>query len=161
VTLSNDLFTFEVPQKGATKGQVRFVVASARPDDIALVGFCANVTASLLFERLQAQGTNIVIDLSAQKSRIDVLARYENDGLNLLWTPKQMDAAKLASVQERIRNKTFMFGKQDSLAAPKVQPPKPERSTEQSSMPKMESPRVEQLSDTEEEYLVKQLIRIP
>jgi hypothetical protein len=156
--IENPLFVEEIPENGAAKGHVRFALKSKAPDDIALVGFCANIAASLLFERLQAQGTNIVITLRKDDAGVDVLARHENDGVNLTWTPKPADPASLAQVQERISNKTFLLTqKKDAPAAPI------KTVAAEDSRPKdMPNPADrEKMSEEEEDYLVKQLHRIP
>lgn len=143
--IENALFKQEIPEKGATKGHVHFAIKSRSPEDIALVGFCANVAASLLFERMQAQGTNIIFTLSQNDATSDVLARHENDGLNLQWTPKPADPSQLNDVQERIRNRTFFIGKKQ----PEIKEQKE---------PIQQAPTI---TDDEEDYLVKQLHRIP
>jgi hypothetical protein len=148
--IDNPLFSEEIPEKGATTGHLRFHLKHASPDDLAVVGFCTNVTASLLFERLQAQGTNIIISLNKENSRVDVLARAEDDGLNLIWTPKTLEAAQLNEIAERIKNKTFLFDKE---ASPKTV------DVEKAAQP---APAVQkESSEEEEDYLVKQLHRIP
>lgn len=155
------IFTQEVPDKGAARGHVRFTLKSRAPEDVALVGFCANVTASLLFERMQAQGTNIVMHFTKESGVIDVLARAENDGLDLLWNGKQADPAQLSDIQERIRNKTFFIGKEakapvaERLPAEKHPPESP---------PSVAIPlpaQKEEMSEAEEDHLIKQLHRIP
>ena len=151
--LDNAVFSEEVPASGATKGHVRFHLKSRQPEDVALVGFCANVTASLLFERLQAQGTNIVVQLG-KEDRVDVLARYENDGLNLLWTPKPADANQLNETAERIKNKTFFIGKEAKEAE--------QEKAEAQSTPIVQSAHdQEHMTEEEEDHQVKQLHRIP
>jgi hypothetical protein len=154
--IQNPLFTEEIPEKGAARGHVRFASSSSKPEDVALMGFCANVAASVLFERMQAQGTNIIITIDKDSSRIDVLARAENDGLNFLWTPKP--AERVDEIQERIRNKTFFFGKEDKSGAKTESRPEQHEPTTHapaSKTPDQASP------DDEDDYLVKQLHRIP
>jgi hypothetical protein len=154
--VDNPLFTEEIPPKAIGRGHVRFNLKSRTPDDVALLGFCANVTASVLFERLQAQGTNIIISLNENDARVDVLARYENDGVNILWNPKPADPASLAQAQERIRNKTFIL----SAEQPKETHGEPARKTEELPIQQNATDK-ESMSEEEEDHLVKQLHRIP
>ncbi len=154
--IENPLFTQDVPEKGATRGHIIFGLASRTPEDIALVGFCANITASLLFERLQAQGTNIIMDLGKDSSSIHVLARSENDGLNLLWQPKPIDPSQLNDIQERIRNKTFFIGKES-----KSSPKEPESAKSVPANAPVHDIHKSGTTDEHEDYLVKQLHRIP
>ena len=150
--IQNPLFKQEIPEKGAVKGHIRFSTQSRDPSDIALIGFCANVSASLLFERLQAQGTNIIITVEKDTTRVDVLARAENDGLNLLWTPKP--AERIDEIQERIRNKTFFFDKESA-------PPKSAEKPTEVKHVETKAATPEPPTHDEEDYLVKQLHRIP
>lgn len=147
--VDNPVFSEEIPDKGLTPGHLRFHLKQVDKNDIALVGFCANVTASLLFERLQAQGTNIIISLRKDAPHVDVIARTEEDGLNLVWPPKSIDATQLNDIAERIKGKTFLLGKET---------PKP---TEVVLAPPKEQPKPEDMTEAEEDYLVKQLHRIP
>ena len=160
--ISTPLFDEELLEKGATSGHIRFTLKSRKPEDIALVGFCANVASSLLFERMQAQGSNIIMNLTREGGTIDVLARRENDGLDLLWTPK--DPGAINEVQERIKNKTFMIGK-DRGAQKSVEQQDNViigQSTNGNKIhAKVTIEKTEGLSEEEEDYLVKQLHRIP
>jgi hypothetical protein len=164
--LQNTLFTQEIPQPGAAKGHVRFTTQSTEAEDIALIGFCANLAASVLFERLHAQGTNLVFNLAKDEATVDVLARYEDDGLNLLWTPKA--GGDLSSIQERIRNKTFFIGRKKEEPKPvHLVPPVP-LLPGQDTIPPPPQPDAksnpadkENMSEEEEDYQVKQLMRIP
>lgn len=133
--LENDLFRQEIPEKGIIDGHVRFVMSRTEPDDVAIVGFCANVTASLLFEKLQAQGTNTLISLDG---RADVVARNADDGLNMQWTPRQEEPQRLDDIAERIAKK---------LRTP--------------SAPQQEEPVEETPQEEDDEAFVKQITRIP
>ena len=153
--IQNPLFTQEIPEKGAVKGHIRFNSHSREPSDVALIGFCANVSASLLFERMQAQGTNIIFTIDRESTRVDVLARVENDGLNLIWTPKA--AERLDEIQEKIRNKTFFFDKEEQQVTTKVAAPPAEIKHAEKKVPDS----AHEPTHDEEEYLIKQLHRIP
>jgi|GEM_PF-3807035 len=167
------LFTLSVPEKGSSKGHIRFSVRSARPEDVELVAFCANVTASLLFERMQAQGTNIIISLDKESSRIDVLSRLEDDGVELLWPPKQMEPRQLDEIRERIRSKTFLLENKmmEPRSTPKAAPfdePASASSIGHSINHPIEHPAehgpdaaITPEQEAEEDYQIKQLHRIP
>lgn len=115
IALQTPLFTLEVPEKGAAKGHARILSASSSSDDIALLGFCASVLSNVLYEKMQAGGTSIVISIAKDDVRADILARHEDDGVDLQWELKPGDPAQLDAVQERIRAKTF-FIKNESPA---------------------------------------------
>jgi hypothetical protein len=158
--IDTPLFLQDIPEKGAAKGHLRYTLKGRAPGDIALVGFCANVGASLLFERMQAQGTNIILQLDKENARIDVLARYEDDGLNLQWQNKQVDPAQMGNIQELIKNRTFFLGKEQHVPEQKPSPPP----AEHAAAPESVRPALTQVApqtEEEEDYLVKQLHRIP
>ncbi len=54
----------------------------------------ANSVAGILFEELQAHGTNILIRDGKESHTntliIEIIARFENDGLSYQWSPKQL-----------------------------------------------------------------------
>lgn len=158
VCIDNPIFYQEIPEKGAARGHIRFSVKGRTPENVALAGFCANITASVLFERMQAQGTNIILQLTKEEARIEVIARAEDDKLNLLWEGKQVDPGQMNDIQERIRNKTFFIGTEaPPLAAPKSETqevtPKPDA--------RPSEPPLDVHTEEEEDYLTKQLHRIP
>lgn len=164
--IETPLFNEEVPESGAVKGHVRFTVVSRAPADIEIVGFCANVVSSLLFERLQGEGSNLIITLGKDSSRADVLIRKENDGLNLLWTPKPMEPARLDETRERIRNKTFYIqvdGPQKDAPVKKDVSVGASPSTALVAGSSDDAHRNDdaEMTEAEEDYLVKQLHRIP
>ncbi|HIH23881.1 TPA: hypothetical protein HA251_02495 [Candidatus Woesearchaeota archaeon] len=109
IVLQTPLLTLEVPEKGAAKGHARITSVSSSPEDIALLGFCASILSNVLYEKMQAGGTSIVISIAKDDVRADILARQEDDGVDLQWEYKPGDPAQLDAVQERIRAKTFFI----------------------------------------------------
>jgi histidine triad (HIT) family protein len=75
--------------------------------------YVASYCATAVFEGLGAHGTNIILksglsgDNSDERLSIHVLPRYENDGLDLMWTPKQGE--NLDGVASSIKDKTFVI----------------------------------------------------
>lgn len=64
--------------------------------------FGASYAATGLFELAHAQGTNII--LQEHPIQIDVIARKENDGLDLLWEPIQGDRNQLQDLAKSIQD---------------------------------------------------------
>lgn len=104
----------------------------------------ASYTAAILFQGLQAQGTNIILNESDERLTVHVIARKEEDGLTFLWQPKQGDEASLNDAFEKIKDKAFYVGK--------AQPA--QESAEEGATSEDASER----SD-EENYLIKHLIK--
>tara|TARA_Y100000034_G_C6885167_1_gene406318 strand:+ start:347 stop:820 length:474 start_codon:yes stop_codon:yes gene_type:complete len=79
--------------------------------------FAASYAATALFEGLKAQGTNIIISnvINSKHDRIyiDVLARNQDDGIDVLWKPKQLQEEEMNSVLSSIKDQTFYIGKKE------------------------------------------------
>lgn len=141
--LENSLFMQEIPPKGASDGHLTFTSASIQPEDVALIGFIATLDASILFEKLHSQGTNIILHLD-DGLKGHIIARREGDGLNFQWAPKEIEPNRMSDVQNRIADK--IFSREHAQERAKPEAPKEEE---------------RELSPEEEDYLIKQLRRIP
>jgi len=76
----------------------------------------ANKVGVAIFEAFGAQGTNVLVQngpAAGQKQNhvlLHVLARFENDGLQLTWTPKQASDDELAQAELLIKGETKSVG---------------------------------------------------
>lgn len=128
----------------------------------------ASYSAAILFQGLQAQGTNLVVNEDEERLTLHVLARAENDGLNFAWKPQQLPEGVMDEAAERIRDKMPAKSAlqrpqegssaserpaQAESAAPETKP------AEQAPAPKQKGPI--EAAEERENYLIKQLIRIP
>ncbi len=180
IVITTPLFTQEVPEKAAAKGHVVFTSSSVVQADIALLCFTASISSALLYEKLHAGGTTLIVQLEKTKTKIDVLARFDEDKLDLQWEIKTGDAAQLDAVQEKIRGKTFMLMHQEketsklNLTSANSSSANASSSTSSnlSNEPKIDSstPRLvpthaddpsTKEEQEQEDYQVKQLKRIP
>jgi len=147
-------------------------------DESSHLFLVASYTAAILFQGLQAEGTNIIVDEAGERVTAHVIARRSGDGLSFVWAPQKLEEAAMADIQERIRTKAGAPVKtaQKPAAEPKEAPPvresKPEPKPEKHDAPKEgkadgekkeQKPGDDPLAAAEEHenYLVKQLIRIP
>ena len=123
------------------------------------LSYGASYAATVLFETLGAHGTNIV--LNEHPVRVEVLARKQDDGLDLLWTPKQLDPSAMASAEEKIKDNTFMIGKEEEKQQEKVV--EETNSSAQTTSPVAHSSPKDSVVDHEEKenYLIRQLLRVP
>ena len=70
----------------------------------------ANKFSSVLFDTMHCQGTNILVQNGVgagqinKRFSINVIPRYEEDGLGLEWAPKQAEAEKLDAAQARFND---------------------------------------------------------
>lgn len=80
----------------------------------------ASIAASACFEGLQAHGTNIVLksgkcsDNPSELLSVHIIPRWQDDGINLFWTPRQ--GLNDGDVSAIIRDKTFFIGKNENVS---------------------------------------------
>ena len=122
-----------------------------------LVGKLFNVSnkiSSAIFEVLKVQGTNIFVTngISAGQKvahfMINVVPRRENDGINLQWQTKQLSEEEMSTVELKLKEQAKNIGEFER------EKPKPiviEDKTE----------KIPEKIGKEENYLIKQLERIP
>ena len=101
----------------------------------------ANVSATVIFEGLGAQGTNILCNTKQDHLTIDVVPRNFSDDMDFQWPPKQIPEDELQQIASRIKDKTFMIGK--------------EKPKEETAEVKKESKKIES------EWYKQQLRRMP
>lgn len=147
------LFTQDVPSLGIVNGHVHFDLLSSAPSDIGVSAVCASATTTVLFERLQAQGTNILLSLKDGGSTMDVLSRSEGDGLDMRWDPVSLDPSQLDELQRRIQHALPLPDTRPSPAPTPVSDPVSE---------KLSDADVDASDDEEDDdWQSKRLLRIP
>lgn len=111
----------------------------------------SNKVSSAIFESLGAQGTNLFVANGIPAGQtvahftINVIPRKENDGINLLWQPKQLSEEEMSTVELKLKEQSKHVGgfeKEEKKA-------------------RITAPKPVVLSDEEEEYFGKQMRRIP
>ena len=118
--------------------------------------FVASFAATAVFEGLGAQGTNIISNNGPESERrfnhfcINVLPRKEADGLEFKWEPKK--DLNLEEIMGRIKDKTFVIGKEEEniVKISSADSPQTKKGDAESYN-----------ADDKENYLVKQLDRMP
>ncbi len=103
----------------------------------------------LLFESLNAQGTNIIVNNGIPAGQTDshlivhIIPRRKGDGLGFQWQPKQLSQEELSTIELKINEFTKLIGKFDEDK--KEAKPAPEKPAE--------------IKD--EDYLLQRLRKIP
>ena len=110
-----------IAKKGIVKGQIRIyskveksLIEKLSIEDSAHLFYVASFAATLVFEGLGAQGTNIIMRSGTSDDNpegnlvIEILPRSAEDGLNktLLWEPKQ-PSYDLDSVMKKIKDNAW------------------------------------------------------
>ena len=118
--------------------------------------YAASYAASVLFQGLGAEGTNIIIGNGRHATKnehlvIDVMPRKANDGLNFRWEPKKLTPEEMEEAMNKIKDKAdiIKFSKE-------IKDTKEKDSKEQKIQEKKE-----ELVFTEDNYIVRHLRRIP
>ncbi len=112
----------------------------------------ASMCSVSVFEYFGAQGTNILLSEGTFRAddewlNFDILPRKFDDGLNLQWTPNQVDEAEMKNIQDLLSEGAFTIG--SGVEEEKKEP---------EDLDKDDS---ETIGEDEDDYQIKQLQRIP
>jgi len=100
--------------------------------------------ATAAFEAMNAMGTNIIINNGIRDDvEINVIPRFDGDGLNFQWEMKRASPEKLAEIQKKLKQHTDYIG-----LAIEDKPMLPEEEKEEDET-------------AEEDYRIRQLNRVP
>ena len=151
------VYAFLAP-KPATTGHViitskkHFPILEQIPDFIVSELFVkANKISMASFEAIGAEGTNILMQngvAAGQKHNhaiLHVIPRREKDGINLAWEPRQLSEEEMSTIELKIKKETESVGAFEQEEEKPVEIKGPE---------KIEA-------GPEEDYLIKQIERIP
>lgn len=157
VLYEDDKILCVLPQQSAVAGHIQIYskkeekfVEKLSPEESVYLFSAASVVASLLFEALKGQGTNIILksgltdDAPDGKLCLHILSRKQDDSLQgLLWQPKQ-PSYNLEEVMEKIKDKMWKVEyKEEKKETPKI---------EKNSTPlKMKVPEKEKISKAVDE----------
>jgi hypothetical protein len=174
VIIDTPLFSLDVPAHGVIDGHVRLETRDAAPETLAVCGTAANVLSALLFDRLHAQGTNLIMSIKEDACRCDIVARSMDDGLGLSWQAITVEPERINEVQARLQDKTFYLMHGDAKEGhgkPEAKGASHDAGSGGGGHAKAHGGSVHkdahgeerghQLSEEEEEAFVKQITRIP
>ena len=146
--------------KPAAKGHVvlmpkeHYPIIELVPDYIVSHLFSvANKVSSVIFDVLSAQGTNILVNNGIAAGQeiahfaVNIVPRFESDGFDLVWKPKQLDETEMSTVELSLKEESQNIGafEQESKEPIKVD----------------DSEKVVEKEMDKENYLMKQLDKIP
>jgi histidine triad (HIT) family protein len=112
----------------------------------------ANKISIAMFDSLRAKGTNIFVANGIPAGQtvahflINVMPRSENDGINLQWQPKQLSEEEMSTVELKLRegaSKMTLFDSKQDISKP------------------ISAPTTISMTSDEEEYISKQMRRLP
>jgi len=123
------------------------------PDyEIAYLFNIANKLSIAVFESLGMQGTNILIQNGNPAGQeiphlaINIIPRKEDDNLNFQWKPKQLDEEEISVVEIQLKQACETIGKFEK---------------EEKKLPLNIEKKIEVIKEKKNNYLFKQLERIP
>jgi len=134
------------------------IIEQVPDEELSQLFSVANKISSSIFESLKMQGTNIFVANGIPAGQtvahfmINVIPRQENDGINLQWKPKQLTEEEMSTVELKLKESIQNLGveKIESSGKPKIAHEPAE--TQIQSIPD---------DDDEEDYIAKQMRRIP
>ncbi|MFH1134056.1 MAG: HIT family protein [Nanoarchaeota archaeon] len=99
---------------------------------VGKLGEVANKASTAAFEVFGAKGTNIIMHNGTVAGQehphvcINVIPRFDNDGLNFLWKPKQLTEEEMSTVELTLKQGTETVGSFEKKKPAKkiVEPPK-------------------------------------
>ena len=127
------------------------IIEQVPSEDIGRLFQVSNKISGAIFESLSAKGTNIFVANGVPAGQtiahftINVIPRMENDGINLLWQPRQLSEEEMSTVELRLKEQTKNIGNF-------------EKEVKQAKMQALEPAF---LPEDEEEYFSKQMRRLP
>ncbi len=149
-----------LPEKPATLGHIwiipkkHYPIIEQVPDyELSPLFKVANKLSSVLFETLKIQGTNLIVQngiAAGQKFAhfiINIIPRKENDNLKLEWKPKQISEEEMSTTELKLKDQSKNIG-----GFIKETPKEPISLSQKREVLDYSS---------EENYLIKQLHRIP
>jgi histidine triad (HIT) family protein len=156
----DQIFVMHAP-KPATFGHVlvlpkkHVMILEQIPDyEVADIFSKVNKISTAVFESLGAHGTNIILQNGVAAGQnhshlmIHVIPRREGDGIDFTWQPKQLSEEEMSTVELKLKELTKNIGAFEEKPA---EPVEMDKEVEQIKEPEGE----------EENYLIKQLQRIP
>ncbi|PIN72709.1 hypothetical protein COV21_01300 [Candidatus Woesearchaeota archaeon CG10_big_fil_rev_8_21_14_0_10_45_5] len=176
-------------ERPASKGHVIIVprqhypILETLPDYIAghmLV--IANKISMALFEAFGAQGTNIIVHNGGAAGQdtahfmIHVIARYADDRLNFQWQPRQLSEEQMATIELSLKEQAKSIGnfenekpkpidldriREAEVVGSEKKSPDKQEAKEGAKEGKKEEPENGISSRQEENYLIRQLRRMP
>ena len=131
------------------------IIEQVPDEEIGNMFQIANKLSGAIFETLKVEGTNIFVANGIPAGQtvahfmINVIPRSQNDGINLQWQPKQLDEEEMSTVELKLKDQIQNIGV-EKIETNKNTKPVPE-----------ESAQVSISDDDEEDYIAKQMRRIP
>lgn len=137
-------------------------------DDVAYAFSIANKISISVFEALKIEGTNIIVHNGVAAGQeephfsINIVPRKSDDGLVMEWSPSQLSDEEMATIELQLKEE--MEKRQEPVEVP-VEAPQEDAGTgdkpaEAEAEPAKEGTS-EEKKEKEENYLIKQLKRMP
>jgi len=172
MTLYEDAFVVvELASEPAAHGHV--IVRPVKPakhlaelsaEESAHLFTVASYTAAILFQGLQAEGTNIICNEDEEQLAVHIIARTSTDGLSFQWEPLTLDQGMMTEAMERIKNQAYTIAVKSASEQQKPSSDKPAPSSEQPKGAPVHASEKEarvRKAEESENQLIKQLLRIP
>lgn len=165
------VFAFLSPQPAAI-GHIVVVPKKHAPilealgdDDVAYTFSIANKISISVFEALKIEGTNIIVHNGVAAGQeephfsINIVPRKSDDGLVMEWAPKQLSEEEMAMIELQLKEE--MKKRQEPIEVPAELPSEEPSQADPGTAQAEEGVPTDNLKEKEENYLIKQLKRMP
>lgn len=108
------IVTIQTPDAPAAKGHVEILPKASKfeelsNEDVAHLLSACSFCSTNIFEGASAHGSNIIVsDVDSLKA--DVIGRFDGDGLNFMWDPKQFTPQEMDDALAKIKDKCDYIG---------------------------------------------------
>jgi histidine triad (HIT) family protein len=127
------------------------------PDQIVAELFqVSNMVSTAIFESLEIQGTNLFVTNGIAAGQVtahfmvNIIPRKEGDGINLQWPPKQLTEEEMSTVELQLKEGVENMGAVSEVDV-----------NEKAEKEAVNEVPVNETIPDEDDYMVKQLNRIP
>ena len=169
----NDVFAFLSPNP-ATIGHIVLIpkkhvpIIEALSDDVVSHLFnVANKISIAAFESLKIEGTNIIVQNGIEAGQeaphfsLNIIPRKTGDGLMFEWPTKQLSEEEMATIELQLKEELDTPQIIEETVTEEKIPAEPENNQESSAAESAEERPTDNLKEKEENYLIKQLKRMP
>lgn len=169
VLYEDEVLFAHLPQDGEVEGHVRVYpkkdvkfVDELSEDEIDHLFHVSSKIATAIFEGVGAQGTNIILNNGFKEIfEINIIPRFEGDGLNYQWEMKQADPNELESIKKKLKQHTEFIGSKIDENQIKNEL----KDNNNNNNNNIDNHKIEQdldnESNDEEDYRIRQINRIP
>lgn len=139
------------------------------PEELSHIYAIAGLAATSVFEVTGAAGTNLIAHDFGEHFKISVIPRKEGDGISLRWNAQSMSQDDMDAIAQRIKSEALLVGKKEfgreetieKITAIRTNAVRPDNEEETIEEEPLKKAKTTPLWQSEPNYLLRQLRRMP